>query len=157
MQADGRDIEVAAIFILCVMGMFCLFSAIAGTSLDIKAITVEDTAESLAALKSTTISTSELVLVTNGLTYILSIFCILLFLAALTEVWMFTVVLGCYFYLREKSFAKTCESGRITQNFLKGNKTPNNRAGNYKDIDVKEPPGPELNSRNFIKTAETDC
>lgn len=59
-----------------------------------RAITVEDTAESLAALKSTTISTSELVLVTNGLTYILSIFCILLFLAALTEV-SFCSVLGC--------------------------------------------------------------
>ncbi|VDK27250.1 unnamed protein product [Gongylonema pulchrum] len=147
--------QAAAVCILSLMCFFCIFSATAGTSLDFRIVSVEDSpAGDLALSMVDDSSIYELTHISKTLTLFLIIVFIILLLFTSIEVWMFITVLGCFFHLQEKAILK---AQPLTMNneidrILTSKAPSRSRVGSKRDCFSSK-----LMKTNPSTRAETDC
>uniref|UniRef100_A0A158Q8I8 Uncharacterized protein n=1 Tax=Elaeophora elaphi TaxID=1147741 RepID=A0A158Q8I8_9BILA len=101
------QVKAAAICVLSLVCLFCLFALIAGTSLDFRIVNMEDNTAGDLMLSMMGKSAYELIYVSRALVWILSFSCIFLLILGLVQVWMLIIVFQCFFHLQEKAILKT--------------------------------------------------
>ncbi|CAG9536066.1 unnamed protein product [Cercopithifilaria johnstoni] len=99
--------QAAAICMLSLVCLFCIFALMAGTSLDFRIVNMEDNTAGDLTLSMTGKSTHELIYVSQTFALILSFSCIFLLLLGLVQVWMIIIVFRCFSHLQEKAILKT--------------------------------------------------
>lgn len=146
--------QAAAVCILSLMCLFCIFALTAGTSLDFRIVNVENSPAGDLALGAISNSAYELTHISKALALFLSLVSIILLAIALLEVWMLTIVLRCFFHLQEKAILKVQPSTVNTEGErISVSKTTTRTIKNTKSIFFAS----KITPTNPAARAETDC
>ncbi|VDK82019.1 unnamed protein product, partial [Litomosoides sigmodontis] len=140
--------QVAIIFVLLIVCLFCIFAVMAGTSLDFGIVSVDDSIADDLALSMTGNSTYELIYTSQALSLFLSLTCIFLLLLGLLQVWLLIIVFRCFSYLQEEAILKAQRfNGNSDVNRLRARKRQNSATVAAKDNFFPL----EMNSTKFIR------
>uniref|UniRef100_A0A915Q3R8 Uncharacterized protein n=1 Tax=Setaria digitata TaxID=48799 RepID=A0A915Q3R8_9BILA len=99
--------QAAAICVLTLVCLFCLFAVIVGTSLDFRVVNVEENDDDSLTSSIVGKPVYELTYISKALKLILSFTCVLLISLTSIQVWMLIIVFRCFFHLQEKTILKS--------------------------------------------------